>query len=123
MEAPDGSTIAEILGIFSRESERFVLKKPSLIYADRMIGMLVEEAKSRWPIEDLRVLHRVGELEIGEAAVAIAVSSAHRAEAFSACRFTIEEIKKRVPIWKKEIFEDGTREWVVCPHAEMEAVS
>lgn len=91
--------------------------------AERMIGLLVEEARNRWAIKDIRVLHRVGELGIGEAAVAIAVSSAHRAEAFLACRFAIEEIKKKVPIWKKEIFEDGAREWVACSHAEMETAS
>jgi len=88
--------------------------------AERRIGMLVEEARSRWAIGAIRVLHRIGELGIGDAAVAIAVSSAHRAEAFSACRFAIEEIKKSVPIWKMEVFEDGTREWVVCRHHEME---
>jgi len=82
-----------------------------------MIGVLVEEAKNRWDINDIRVLHRVGELGIGETAVAIAVSSAHRAAAFSACRFMIEEIKKRVPIWKKEFYQDGRNEWVICRHS------
>ena len=90
--------------------------------ADRVIGRLMDEAKGRWDVDDVHVLHRVGELEIGEVAVAIAVSSAHRAEAFSACRFMIEEMKIKVPIWKKEIYADGTREWVSCAHAEMETV-
>lgn len=84
--------------------------------ADRVIGILVQAAKTRWPLDEIHVLHRIGDLEIGEAAVAIAVSSAHRDEAFRACRYLIEEIKKKVPIWKKEIFEDGTSEWVTCSH-------
>lgn len=82
--------------------------------AERMMEDLIREAKRRWPIGDLRILHRVGELEIGEAAVAIAASSAHREEAFAACRFAIEEIKMKVPIWKKEFYQDGTSEWVFC---------
>ncbi len=86
--------------------------------ADRVIGMLTKEVETRWPIDEIRVLHRVGDLEIGEVAVAIAVSSAHRAEAFAACRFAIEKIKKDVPVWKKEFFEDGASEWVICSHSE-----
>jgi molybdopterin synthase catalytic subunit len=94
-----------------------------LSMADRMIGRLIQEALGRWDVHEMRVLHRIGELAVGEAAVAIAVSSAHRDEAFSACRFAIEEIKKKVPIWKKEIFEDGSREWVVCAHVQIESAS
>ena len=79
---------------------------------------LVEETRARWDIERALVSHRIGHLEIGEIAVAISVSSAHRAEAFEACRFMIEGIKEKVPIWKKEIFEGGMGEWVLCRHAE-----
>ena len=86
------------------------------LMAEKMIQTLIGEAKNRWSVGEIRVLHRVGELEVGEAAVAIAVSSAHREEAFLACRFLIEEIKKKVPIWKKEFFEDGSSEWVLCGH-------
>ena len=75
---------------------------------------LTMEAKGRWPIDEIHLLHRVGELQIGETAVAIAVSAAHRDEAFLACRFLIEGIKHRVPIWKKQILEDGSGEWVSC---------
>ena len=84
-----------------------------------MIKTLIDEAKNQWGVDDIRVIHRVGWLEIGETAIAIAVSSAHRAEAFSACRFMIEEIKKKVPIWKKETFRDGTSDWVSCTHKEV----
>ena len=90
--------------------------------AEKMIQVLIEEAETRWDVEKIRVSHRVGRLEIGEVAVAISVSSAHRAEAFEACRFMIEKIKEKVPIWKKQIFEDGTDEWVLCGHPEEAAL-
>jgi molybdopterin synthase catalytic subunit len=56
--------------------------------------------------------HRVGTLELGDAAVAVVVASAHRDEAFLACRYVIEELKRRAPIWKREVFADGSVEWV-----------
>lgn len=75
--------------------------------AERELERIAEEARRQWPIEQLAVVHRWGRLEIGDVSVFIAVSSAHRADAFSACRYVIEEIKKSVPIWKKEYFCDG----------------
>ena len=91
--------------------------------AEKIMQGLVKEAQSRWGIEKVQLLHRIGRLNIGEAAVVISVSSAHRAESFEACRFLIEKIKSQVPIWKKEIFEDGTGEWVSCAHTPTEAIS
>ena len=58
------------------------------------------------------MVHRVGRLEIGEASVAIAVASPHRAEAYEASRYVIEELKRRVPVWKREGYVDGESEWV-----------
>ena len=72
---------------------------------------IVAETRQRWPINRVGVIHRLGRLEIGEASVAIVVTSAHRAAAFEACRFVIDRLKKSVPIWKKEYFEDGQM-WV-----------
>ena len=85
--------------------------------AEKMIATVIEGSKKRWEVDEVRVSHRIGFLEVGETAVAIAVSAAHREEAFAACRFMIEQIKIKVPIWKKEIFEDGASEWVLCSHA------
>jgi molybdopterin synthase catalytic subunit len=65
------------------------------------------EAGGRWPGITLALHHRIGRLEIGEASVAIAVASAHRADAFSACRYAIERVKQIAPIWKREYFEGG----------------
>jgi molybdopterin synthase catalytic subunit len=72
---------------------------------------IVAEAESRWQVA-VALRHRVGRLEIGDAAVAVAVASAHRDGAFVACRHVIEELKRRVPIWKRETFADGSVEWV-----------
>ena len=89
---------------------------------ERMMSRLISEAGGRWPLLSARVLHRTGDVGIGEIAVAIAVYSEHRDEAFRACRFLIDEIKHRVPIWKKQFFEDGSSEWVLCSHL-LETVS
>ena len=68
---------------------------------------LEAEVRLRWPASELRMIHRLGRLEIGEASVAVAVSTPHRAQAFEACRFAIDTLKRTVPIWKKEFYEDG----------------
>lgn len=65
------------------------------------------QSGERWPVQKLIVHHRTGVLAVGEVAVVIAVSAAHRAAAFEACRYVIDTLKQTVPIWKKEIFEDG----------------
>jgi molybdopterin synthase catalytic subunit len=68
---------------------------------------LAIEALARFPVRDLRIAHRIGRLEIGETSVLIVVASAHRAAAFDSCRWIIDSLKKTVPVWKKEFFEDG----------------
>ncbi|MBI1870304.1 MAG: molybdenum cofactor biosynthesis protein MoaE [Chlamydiae bacterium] len=80
--------------------------------AEKEIHSIIEQAQKNFSVEDVRVVHRIGWLEVGELALVIMVSSAHRPEAFSACRAILEEIKKTVPIWKKEVYMDGTSEWV-----------
>ncbi len=68
---------------------------------------LADEAVTRFDVRDVAVVHRLGRLEVGETSVFIAVASAHRGAAFEACRWVIDTLKKTVPIWKKEQFEDG----------------
>lgn len=75
------------------------------------IREVVEEAQERWPIVKVAAVHRTGILGIRESAVVVAVSTAHRADGFPACRYIIDELKHRVPIWKKEHWEGGS-EWV-----------
>jgi len=75
---------------------------------------VLAEAKERFRYLDARCVHRTGLLEIGECAVWIGVASAHRDEAFKACRFIIDEIKVRLPVWKKEHYANGDSGWVNC---------
>lgn len=75
---------------------------------------VLAEAKEKFPYLEARCVHRVGMLEIGECAVWIGVTSAHRDEAFRACRYIIDEIKVRLPIWKKEHYVNGDSGWVNC---------
>jgi molybdopterin synthase catalytic subunit len=75
---------------------------------------IIEEARSRWEILHADCVHRSGPLEIGDCAVWVGVSSAHRDEAFLACRYIIDQIKIRLPIWKKEHYADGDSGWVNC---------
>ncbi|MEV6932108.1 molybdenum cofactor biosynthesis protein MoaE [Dactylosporangium sp. NPDC051485] len=66
-------------------------------------------------VHGLAVSHRVGRLEIGDVALAAAVSTAHRAEAFALCARLVDEVKARLPVWKRQVFTDGEEEWVNCP--------
>jgi molybdopterin synthase catalytic subunit len=75
---------------------------------------IIAEARSRWKILHARCVHRSGTLEIGECAVWVGVSSAHRDEAFHACRYIIDQVKQRLPIWKKEHYANGDSGWVNC---------
>ncbi|MDZ7604498.1 MAG: molybdenum cofactor biosynthesis protein MoaE [Cyclobacteriaceae bacterium] len=81
--------------------------KMALLELEKIVG----HAQATWPVEKVAVLHALGRLEVGGVAVVIAVSAAHRDAAFTACRYIIDTLKQTVPIWKKELFEDG-EEWV-----------
>ncbi|HEY0018214.1 MAG TPA: molybdenum cofactor biosynthesis protein MoaE [Longimicrobium sp.] len=80
--------------------------------AQREMLRIADEARERFGTGAIHVVHRVGRLEIGEASVAIAVASPHRAEAYEASRYVIEQLKQRVPVWKREGYVDGQTEWV-----------
>lgn len=75
---------------------------------------IIDEALERFPVANALCIHRVGLLEISELAVWVGVSASHRDEAFKACRYIIDEIKHRVPIWKKEYYAGGDSGWVNC---------
>ena len=79
--------------------------------ANEEIARILGEAQRQWPDARVILQHRLGEIPAGEASIAIAAAAPHRDEAFTACRFVIEEVKKRLPIWKKEMFADGTTAW------------
>lgn len=79
--------------------------------AEATCSEIVVEAEARWPVR-IALSHRLGDLAVADVAVAIAVAGDHREEAFAACRHVIEELKRRVPIWKRETYADGTEAWV-----------
>jgi molybdopterin synthase catalytic subunit len=78
----------------------------------KKLAELEAEARSRWPIIELALVHRIGHLDLGEVSVVVAVSCPHRHQAFDACRWLIDTLKEVVPIWKRENWADGTEEWV-----------
>lgn len=80
--------------------------------AERELAAIATEAAERFGTRDLVIEHRLGSLTLGEASVVVAAAHPHRAQAYDASRFVIEELKRRVPIWKREHYVDGTREWV-----------
>jgi molybdopterin synthase catalytic subunit len=72
---------------------------------------VADEVRAKFPVAEVGVLHRIGRLEIGETSLLVAVSSGHRKEAFEACHYAVDRIKQIVPVWKKEVWEDGS-EWI-----------
>jgi molybdopterin synthase catalytic subunit len=83
--------------------------------AGRVLAEVVEDVAGRFPVDAVAVSHRIGELGIGDVALVVAVSAAHRQEAFEAASVMVDEVKHRLPVWKHQRFTDGTDEWVACP--------
>ena len=89
--------------------------------AEREMASIAREAADQFGTDDIVIEHRVGSLELGDASVAIAVAHPHRGKAYDASRYVIEQLKRRVPIWKLEHYTDGTREWVDPTRAKQPA--
>ena len=108
---PEAGAIATFIGTTRNNNQgRKVIALDYEAYpemAEKELARLGEEAKRKWQICRIAIVHRIGSVQITEPSVIIAVSAAHREAAFAACRFAIEEIKKTVPIWKKEVYEGG----------------
>lgn len=83
--------------------------------AERIIAEVAAEIAASPDVYAVAVSHRIGKLAVGDVALACAVSSAHRGEAFAACARLVDEVKHRLPIWKRQLFSDGSDEWVDCP--------
>ena len=79
--------------------------------AGQVVEQIARDVAQQGRVRALGVVHRVGDLSVGEAALAVAVSSDHRAEAFAVCGQIVEEVKKRLPVWKRQTFTDGTAQW------------
>src|SRR5688500_6828717 len=80
--------------------------------AEKKLADLEAEARRRWPVVECVLVHRLGHLELGEASVAVAVSTPHRQDAFEAGKWLIDTLKEVVPVWKQENWSDGSKEWV-----------
>ena len=108
---PEAGAIATFIGTTRNHNEgRKVIALDYEAYpemAEKELARIGADANKQWPLCRMAIVHRLGPVQIGDASVIIAVSSAHRDAAFAASRFAIEEIKKTVPIWKKEVFEGG----------------
>jgi molybdopterin synthase catalytic subunit len=118
---PENGGIAVFVGVVrDRADGRSVTGLEYSAYpgmAEREMQAIVAEAAGLADGLDVAVVHRVGPLRVGDVAVAIAAGHPHRAAAFEACRYVIEEVKRRVPIWKAERYADGAAEWVGMPAA------
>ena len=115
----DGALCLFVGVVRSENSGRPVLRLEYEAYEEMALPLMEQiaaEARRRFPVTNVRIVHRLGGMEIGEASVAIAVASPHRGEAFAACRYAIDALKARVPIWKKEFYADGAT-WLEGPGA------
>ncbi len=83
--------------------------------AQALVEEIAAEFAARAEVHAVAVSHRVGLLAVGDVALACAVSTSHRGQAFAACAELVDEIKARLPIWKRQVFSDGAEEWVACP--------
>jgi len=121
VEAPEAGGIATFTGLVRNHHQgRGVSRLEYSAYesmAEQEMRTILSEAESRWAVKVVAT-HRLGTLEVGDVAVAVAAAGAHRAEAFEACRHVIEELKRRVPVWKREQYADGSEAWVEAREAQ-----
>ena len=115
-----GAVVSFIGQVRNENDEREVLELEYTAYTDmalKQLDSILREVSSTWNVRKCAVFHRQGVLKIGETAVAVFVTSIHRREAFLACQYIIDELKKRVPIWKREKYRDGST-WIgqQCTH-------
>jgi molybdopterin synthase catalytic subunit len=115
VRSPERGGITSFLGtVRDHHRGRSVLRLRYSAYvpmAEAECARIVAEAGARWPVR-LAIQHRIGELGVGDTALAAVAASAHREAAFEACRYVVEEVKRTVPIWKQEYYADGSVEWV-----------
>jgi molybdopterin synthase catalytic subunit len=111
-----GATVSFSGDVRNHDHDRLVA---SLTYeahpsAERVLSEVAASIAERFPVIALAVAHRVGPIPIGESALVAAVSAAHRGEAFAACTELVEQVKAQLPVWKHQVFADGSEEWVNC---------
>jgi molybdopterin synthase catalytic subunit len=122
----DVGAVATFVGLVRDLNEGSAVSRMTLEHypgmTERALEDICAQAAARWDLLDLRVVHRVGPLAPGDAIVLVAVSSAHRGEAFAACEFVMDYLKTRAPFWKKEVTPAGER-WVEARSADDEAAA
>jgi len=108
---PGSGALVVFLGVVRDEDQgrkvRYLEYDAYRSMAEKEMRRVGEEVLARWPLTRIAVRHRFGRLEVGETALVVAASAPHRSDAFEACRYAIDRIKEIVPIWKKEVWEDG----------------
>ena len=113
---PSDGAVCSFVGVVRNENEgRETVEIEYQAYgamAEAEMEKIERSIAADWPRTRVRIVHRVGRLRVGDASVAIVATSAHRADAFAACRAAIDRIKTTVPIWKKEFHPDGSSDWV-----------
>jgi len=113
---PADGALCLFVGVVRDHNEgRPVVRLEYEAYAEMALPLMEKiaaECRERWRITDVRIVHRLGPLAIGEASVAVGVASPHRREAFEACRYAIDTLKATVPIWKKEFYADGAAAFI-----------
>ena len=119
---PEAGAVAQFLGTVRNHNDGAAVA--GLAYeayremAEAQIRKITDAARARWGVLGTHTVHRIGALDIGDVAVCVTVSSAHRDDAFAACRFIIDEVKQSAPIWKNEMLTDGAERWVENPVGE-----
>lgn len=115
VQSPECGAIVTFVGTVRSEFEgRAVRATHYEVYmemAARELERMVIECRQRWKLGKIAAFHRAGTLQVGEVSIILVVSAPHREEAFAACRYLIEQIKLRLPVWKKELYEDGDTCW------------
>ena len=118
-EGQEGASV-EFQGLVRREEEGAPIAcleyETYAPMAERVIAQCVEQARRRWPVLEICVRHRFGRIPVGHLALFVGVRATHRREAFEACQFLVEEIKREAPIWKTAVSADSTRLHAPCVH-------
>ncbi len=113
---PEVGALVSFLGLMRDFNQGDDVRRMSLEHypgmTERALSEILAQAKARWPLQAVRVIHRVGALQPEEPIVLVLVASAHRGEAFRACEFIIDYLKTRAPFWKRETLSDGSDRWV-----------
>lgn len=115
MDDSAGGTVVFIGTVRNRNEGKKVTSLEYQAYtrmAEQKMKEIEAETRKRWPVKRVRMVHREGQLSVGEVSVVVAVSCEHRGDAFEACRFAIDRIKQTLPLWKNEMDDSGKKKWV-----------